>query len=511
MTSKGLISLILLTGIQLFSINTRGQTVLDRNITVPDTTCQLYEALLVIESRTGYHFSYNSDLIDDQRRCQITASTSPVNDILQGLLNDPAIEYQLISNQIVLYKPDIKSDTLTSGDRENSGSYIFVSGTLLNKSTGDAIPYAAVALMGRNAGTISNSEGEFMLKISTVYLADTIGISVLGYLPYSVPAYLLSQEKGPVYLNPEYIPIQEVIIRRTEPVSLITSAMDKISVNYPDFPTMQTAFYRESIRKNNHYVAVSEAVLSIYKPPYDAELEHEQVKIIRGRKNIALDLTDTISMKLKGGINTSLILDIIKTHPDFLQKDYLHYYKYRMSDIVMYGDDYTYVIDFEQKKYTEPPHYQGRIYIDMTTLAILGIEFEMMPDMIDQASSYLVVRKPRDLTVKPLSAAYQVKYEKNNDKYYLNLIRVENKFRIRRKGQLFGNNFIITSELAVNQTDTLNIQKFRRREMARTDQIFTDLLGGSDPSFWGRYNYIIPDEPLEEALIRINRLMEEQE
>jgi len=342
MTSRGLISFILITGLHLFSINTWGQTLLDKDITVPDTACQLYEALLFIESMTGCRFSYNSDLIDDQRRCQITASTSSVRDVLQELISDPAIEYQLISNQIVFYKPDIT--TVATGDDEDQGSYIFVSGTLIDNSSGDAIPYATVALIGRNAGTISNSEGEFMLKLGTEFLADTVGISVLGYLYYTAPVFLLSQKKGPVYLNPEYIPIQEVIIRRTEPVSLITSAMDQISVNYPGFPTMQTAFYRESIQKNNRYVAVSEAVVNIYKPSYSSEFEQEQVKIIMGRKNIDLDHTDTISMKLKGGLNTFLILDIIKTNPDFLQKEFLHYYRYRMSDIVMYGNDYTYVI-----------------------------------------------------------------------------------------------------------------------------------------------------------------------
>ena len=36
------------------------------------------------------------------------------------------------------------------------------------------------------------------------------------------------------------------------------------------------------------------------------------------------------------------------------------------------------------------------------------------------------------------------------------------------------------------------------------------MLGGYDPDFWGPYNYIIPDETLEEALIRIGRLMGNQ-
>ena len=511
MNSKGLIPVIFWAGILFFSIDTSAQTVLDSTVTLPDTSFQLYEALLSIESRTGYHFSYNSDLLDGHRICHVAASARPLREVLHELINDPGIEFRLISNQIVLFKPDYRTGMPGPESGGSHGSFIFISGTLLDRSTGDAIPYATVALLGKNTGTISNSEGEFILKVSSESLADTVIISVLGYLPYSVPVYVLNREKGPVYLHPEYIPIQEVIIRRKEPVTLINAALDRIPVNYPSFPIMQTAFYRESIRKSNRYIEVSEAILGIYKPSYDNDFDQEQVKIIRGRKNSDIRLTDSVSMKLKGGLNTCLILDIIRNQPDFLNKDFMHYYRYKMSDIILYGNDYAYVIDFEQKGYTQPPHYQGRIYIDMSTLAILETDFELMPGMIDQASSYLVLKKPRGLSVKPLSATYQVKYEVNHDRYYLKLIRSENKFRIRAKRQFFGNTFISTSELAVNQTDTLDVQKFNRRELARVDQVFTDLLGGYDQSFWGRYNFIIPDEPLEEALIRINRLMNEDD
>jgi len=41
---------------------------------------------------------------------------------------------------------------------------------------------------------------------------------------------------------------------------------------------------------------------------------------------------------------------------------------------------------------------------------------------------------------------------------------------------------------------------FRPRETARISDVFTDLLGGFEQAFWGPYNYLIPEETLEDAM-----------
>ena len=88
-----------------------------------------------------------------------------------------------------------------------------------------------------------------------------------------------------VFLEASIIPIQEVVIRRTDPMNLLRLALKMIPRNYSADPVLETAFYRETIRKNEQYIAVSEAVLDIYKPGYDA-VATEQTRVIRGRKNM---------------------------------------------------------------------------------------------------------------------------------------------------------------------------------------------------------------------------------
>ena len=509
MKSTYRISIFLLILSIIFPGRLCAQELPDRSVVLPDTLCELYAALQMIEQQTGYRFSYNSDLIPSHRPCRLTGSARTIKDILDELIDDPSITYKVIGNQIVLFRPDYQSSTRDSLQAVST-FYIFIGGRILDYSTREPVTYASISLTRRNAGTISNNDGEFLIKINSNDLSDSLAVSFIGYKTFKAPVTQLSGKDNVIFLHQDYIPIQEVIIRKTEPVYLITSALNRIRDNYPVRPTRQTAFYRETVQKNNRYIVVSEAILSIFKPAYLPVAEQEQVKIILGRKNTNVSSEDTVTLKMKAGLNTSLVLDVIKSLPDFLNRETMNQYRYSMSDIVFFNDDYIYAIDFVQRDNTEPPHYQGRIYIDMKTLAITGVEFELIPDKIDEAAGLLVVKKPRGLNVKPVSAAYQVSYLRNNGRYYLNLIRTENAFRIRKDGHLFGNTFTAVSELAVTRTDTLDVQKFKRKELARTDDIFIDLVRGYEPSFWGEHNYIVPDEPLEHALLRINNLLKKE-
>jgi len=300
-----------------------------------------------------------------------------------------------------------------------------------------------------------------------------------------------------------------VVIRRTDPILLLRQALAKIPENYSPDPVIETAFYRETIRKNDHYVSVSEAVVEVYKPGYES-ISTEQVRVLRGRRNNDFSQEDTLMVKLKGGLETSYLLDIIRNRPDFLKEDLFHRYEYRMSDIVLIQDKTTYAIDFRQKDSTSPPHYLGRIYIDLESLAFRGLEFEVDPGTISSVATSMVYRKPRKVKVRPLQASYTVRYKSEGDQYFLSLIRADNRFRVRQHKKLFGNEFRTISEMAVTALKTEQVDRFRIREISNPRDIFADMLGGYDPDFWGPYNILIPEESLEDALIRISRLLENQ-
>jgi hypothetical protein len=230
--------------------------------------------------------------------------------------------------------------------------------------------------------------------------------------------------------------------------------------------------------------------------------------LLKGRKNLDINEIDTLIVKLKGGLQTSFMLDFIRHRPEFLDPGLFHLFNYKMADIVTVHDRSTYAIEFNQKPHTDPPHYQGRIYIDMETMAFRGTEMEVDPKTISSATNAMVLKKPRNIKVRPLSAAYKVSYKSDGEKFYLSMIRADVRFRIRERKKIFSNVFRTISEMAVTNLQTYQAGRFRPRETTNSGDIFADLLGGYDFEFWGPYNIIIPDESMDEALKRISRLME---
>jgi len=126
---------------------------------------------------------------------------------------------------------------------------------------------------------------------------------------------------------------------------------------------------------------------------------------------------------------------------------------------------------------------------------------------LSSVANSMVYKKPRRVKVKPLSAAYDIRYKSDGGLYHLSMIRTDNLFRIRPRKKMSGNQYRSVSEMAVTGLKTEEVNRFRVREIANPGDVFIDMLGGYDPDFWGPYNYIIPEESLEEALIRISRLM----
>jgi hypothetical protein len=495
----------------VFSLPGKAQQLPDSlELSLPDTTLSLESSLFLIEERTGMYFSYNPEILSGEHELSWKAGTYGLREIIDSLAGRQGLMYVCIGNQVVFHRKGQEPETVLQAIPEVPENKIrHISGRIFSSGDREALPYAAVWLPSTWEGTIANAEGYFILKIIPGPDADTIAISCMGYSTLQVPLAALSDSMNLFHLQASLIPIQEVVIRRHDPRYLLRQALNKIPDNHSRDPVIETAFYRETIRKNAQYVSVSEAVVDIYKPGLDA-FSVEQVKVLRGRKNEDYREMDTLVVRLKGGLETSFLLDIVRNRPDFLQEDLFPRYNYRMSDIVVVEDRSAYAIDFSQKTGTPAPHYRGRIYLDLETLAFRGVEFELDAKTIASTSGSMVYRKPRKVKVRALSASYMVRYKSDGEYFYLSMIRAENIFRVRRRKKLFGNEFRTVSEMAVTGINKEKVSRFRLRETANPSDIFSKTLGGYDPAFWGPYNYIIPEESLEDALIRISNLLDRE-
>lgn len=485
---------------QSFSVNGQ-ETVLSHPVSIK-LNAPLYDALTTLGNKIGYYFSYNAEILDTRRKVNFESNNQPVKTVLDHILNDSTLAYKVIQNLIVIYRP-VKTevynvDSISSGQ----ATYLRLSGKVVEGRSENPVIFASIGLVGRNYGTITNEDGEFVLKVPSKNIDDTLGIMCMGYKTKKIPVYQLLGNNQLIELQTDLIPIQEVIIRKTDPEMLLRSALEKINVNYPEEPVKYTTFYRESVKKRSSYVMVSEAVLEIYKASYANKYEPDQIKIIKARKSLDHQLADTVSVTLKAGLQTSLLLDIVKNPPDFLTVNNFPDYKYKMIDIVSNGDRSNYIISFDPRK--PDAMYDGKVYLDLNSLAFSGAEFGLSNEILKHNADFLVLKKPRHFKVSTLKANYIVNFKEIHGKYYLNYLRTETEFRIRKKGKLFSSTYNVISEMAVTGIDTINIERFKSKETAKLQAAFTEQLGTYDETFWDQYNYIKPDESLTEALKRIN-------
>lgn len=386
------------------------------------------------------------------------------------------------------------------------------SGKVIDKETKKPIVFANVYVDGSGLGTVTNSEGEFVIKIPAEKYNAKLGVTFLGYSNIILSIEELNSEGNIIALQPSPIPIDEVIVRSGNALELVEGALKNIRDNYQSTPEKQVGFYRETIKQNRYYIEVAEAVLDVYKASYTDDFDFDRVKIYKGRKSQDVKKMDTILFKFQGGPKTSFLLDVIKTPGNILSNDMLEFYDFNLAGMTKINDRNSYIIDFDQKDGVNYPLYQGKIYLDVQTLAVAGIDFRISEKGIKLAGNELIRKKPVSMKMDVESGYYLVNYRELNGKWYLNHVRSELIFKCKWDKEFFRSEYITTFEMAVTDRDTSNVNKFKFKEIAKISDVFADQVNYfADEEFWGEYNFIKPDESIQYAIARLNKKLKLRE
>jgi hypothetical protein len=409
--------------------------------------------------------------------------------------------------------PDLHAGERHSGlEYQDSSAYQSFQGRVVEVQTGKPIVFASIFLSGTNIGTVSNSDGEFIIKIPMFLENKAIGFSSIGYKNLEIPVGQLNPEGNLIELTTNPIQIEEVTIINQEARDLLTMALESIPENYSNEPLMMTSFYRETIMQNRNYVSVSEAVLDGYKSSYTDISDMDRVKIFKGRNSQDVKKMDTILFKLQGGPQTMFMLDVVKNPGELFESEIMEYYIYQMGGIINIDDRQAYVITFEQTEYLDFPLYAGKIYIGVNDYAIIGAEFQIPEENLEKANQYLIRKKPVSMRVDLDNANYLVSYRLIDGTWQLNYVRTELMFTVRWKKKLFRSRFTTMTEMAVTDIDTRNITKYKFRETTKRGDIFAEHVSNfEDPDFWGEYNIIQPDESIQSAIQRIGRKLQRRD
>jgi len=466
------------------------------SVTIASRNKTIDQVLEEITLQTGYHFTYDATIVNGRQKVQLRASDLLLKIALDSILRDSSLAFRSINQNIVIYRKNETAPSPISIAIDRA----FLKGRVVDKQSGKALPYATIALLETSLGSISNQQGEFSFKIPLDLPDPMIVVSYMGYRSTMLPVSYPAEENIEISLDKEVIPLQEVIIRYSDPVKLLHEAIKRIPGNYLDSHSTMTAFYRESVKRNDHCMVYSEAVLDVAKGPYASLASGDHISIIKQRKISDFTTEDTVLIKLRSGVTTSMNLDVIKNRPDFLAYDFQNRYNLEFTDMMTYGDRLVYLISFRQKKEIHELLFRGQLYLDQETLAILAIDFEFNPDYLQKEPGLFLVSGSPKIRIRPVMAKYHVDYRSVQDKFYVSQVRAEVEMKVRKRRKWISSRYKISIEMAI--TDLIPNQRLRitPANRVKSNIVLADEPIQFDPEFWGIYNTIEPESSLMESI-----------
>ncbi len=473
-----------------------GQDLLNKYIPLPPQELSVKQYLYHIEEQTHLHLAYSSAIVEN-RKLALPADSMQLRELLDTLFTRYSVNYILQDNLLVLSP---QSKVL------KEKSLVKISGTIVNSKNNKPIPYANVFLPGQSNGTIANAEGTFELVLPQQADIDSLVISSVGYHQEIVTAdnYLL----GPVEikLDPDVMVIREVVVRPENTMELIYGILDKKSQNYPEKTAMYSAFFREASKQNNSYIALSEAVIDIYKTPYTTE-ENDLIRLIKGRRGSNTQEPELVNLVVEGGLFNNLQLDLMKYGVSFLDPDFFDSYEYALLKVITYNDRPTYVISFRFKDNADFPGFDGKLYVDKNSLALVRADFHLSEASLDQAYSMLVRKVPPEFRIRPRYGRYEVEYRFYDGKWNLSHARSEVALKLRKKKQRdkdgFLFQFVTASEFVITGKANEGFEKIKYRDASKPRDILYQQVAQTDPEFWGNETIILPEEPLYETIKKL--------
>lgn len=402
----------------------------------------------------------------------------------------------------------IQSDAQINPINNNdSSSFKYFKGTILDSKSKNELTFASITVSGSNISTISNSEGDFLIKIPIDKQDGSLIISYLGYKDKTISIKDLTQEKNIVYLEPIKNLLKEVVVNAMDANKLFSNVLNNRSKNYGDSSIKMVGFYRESIKKRRTYVSVLESIVDIEKMPFSSAVQ-DQVDILKGRKNVDYSKLDTINFKLEGGLYTALFIDIIKEPINIFSENVFDLYNFRFEDITQINDKQVFIISFKQKPALEDPDplYSGKLFIDTKSLAIISATFQLNVENRIKAGLIFTRKKPKDLVLYPTEVSYQVDYRQQNNKWVFSYSRGDITFKLNWDKWIFNTSYNTTFELVNTNWENQYNQMQMNTQKLSPNVIMSDRIPNAvDVDFWGQYNIIEPEKSIETAIKKIQR------
>ncbi len=482
----------------ILSIKSNGQSggsVLEKFISLETDSITKADLLDSISNIADVYFSYNPQLLEADNLVKTEIKNRTIFSILYEIINPEVLGFHALDNQIILYPIKIEKDTLDAVIKQK-----VITGIVKDVKNEEPVEFCNIALMGKGKGTISNQDGEYIIKIPEEFFNDTLRFSCLGFFPYDVPICEIKDDVLNIELEKTVYNISTVDVKYYDPIEILNQFIDRMYNNYEKEYTLFTTFYRETVKENSSYTDVSEAVLNLLKAPYNNGFKDDLVKFVKGRKSSNVQAFDDIRFRLKGGPYYITKLDVVKNNESFINKEFLHLYIFNYERKTLIDGRPTVVVSFYPIYNLRDILYEGLLYFDIKTWALSRVEFNYTKQGLKEARRMMIEKEPKEFKAVPAELSYVVEYKLYEGKWYLFSAQSTMQIKLYNKEKKQKTMFESVAEILVTDIEKGDFQRFSRNEIFKPSEFFTEKIDSYDTGFWENYNVIQPEEELEHAI-----------
>lgn len=397
--------------------------------------------------------------------------------------------------------PAVAQESTEAGKTE-----LTVTGTVRDRETRKKLENVTVALAGTSIGTVTNAEGIFSLKIPNLQSAPQLELSHIGYqnTRFSATAPEGSADlTATIWMTPVARQLDEVVIYGGDARCIVEEALKK----NPSAENMMSAFYRETVQKGQRYIGISEAMMDVYKTSYVwRTTERDMVQLSKARRLLSQKQSDTLAVKVVGGPNLSLYLDVVKNADALFEQQTLEYYTFTQEPSALLDDRVQYVISFRPRVRLGYALFKGKVFIDRENLLLPVRSFPLICPIVRKRLLPYFTRNLPDCVSRPQEVNFLITYRQQGKETCLNYIRNEIRFKCDWKRRLFSSSYTARSEMVVVEREEYPERVIARRDAFKSKQIFYDVVKEYwNEDYWKDYNIIEPTESLENAVKKLRK------
>ncbi len=337
------------------------------------------------------------------------------------------------------------------------------------------IESASIYVDKTTIGTISNSDGKFVLLVPKEYANDTLVVSSIGYKSFKTPVSNFVNDED-IFLEEDIASLDEVIlVAETRPKTgndIVMRALEELEENLPEQPYLQKGFLRHKERNKKEYKWLIESAITLYDSSYaSGAKDNLRINVDETRKSYDLRDVDSLFahaayLKYKTNnkrlrarnlrrdtIRTSTLVNSIKWNDRRINglgnlfkgklnlvrnsnmrqalfgKDILEKHQFDLDTVLVENERKIYKIRISESsdfiglntsyRYNEGFQAKGWMYIYWDNYAIKKIEYELV------AASDVQRRRSRSLYDTLVNHKLILSYKQYNDRMYPNYFYYE--------------------------------------------------------------------------------------